>query len=241
MKKLFPLFAILVFSITAHAQDGEVYHSETLAIYRVSPHAWVHVTSMEAGEWGRVSANGLIAATAGEAVVFDTPPDEAVSRELIDWITDTLGCRIVAVVPTHYHLDNLGGLDAFHRRGIPSHANRATIEMAERLGLPVPRYGFDDLLELTVGDRRVYALYFGEGHTRDNIVGWFPSEKVLFGGCLVKEVGAGRGNLAEANPDAWPATVRLLRDEMSESRIVVPGHGLWGGMELLDYTIGLFE
>jgi hypothetical protein len=37
--------------------------------------------------------------------------------------------------------------------------------------------------------------FFGEGHTKDNVVAYFLSEKILFGGCLLKELEASKGYL----------------------------------------------
>ncbi len=70
---------------------------------------------------------------------------------------------------------------------------------------------------------------------------YIPGEKVLFGGCLIKEVGAGKGNLGDANTEEWPDTVRKIKQAYPEVKYVVPGHGKVGGLELLDYTIGRFE
>jgi metallo-beta-lactamase class B len=64
---------------------------------------------------------------------------------------------------------------------------------------------------------------------------------VIFGGCLIKEVGAGKGNLADANTIDWSNTVRKIRDEYPDVKRIVPGHGQPGGIELLDYTIKLFD
>ena len=63
----------------------------------------------------------------------------------------------------------------------------------------------------------------------------------MFGGCLVKEVGAGKGNLEDANVATWPKTIRMLKAKYPDVKIVVPGHGKAGGAELLDYTVKLFE
>jgi metallo-beta-lactamase class B len=46
-----------------------------------------------------------------------------------------------------------------------------------------------------------FAQYFGEGHTKDKVIRYFPEEKTIFDGCSIKESGAGKGNLAEANVD----------------------------------------
>jgi metallo-beta-lactamase class B len=83
--------------------------------------------------------------------------------------------------------------------------------------------------------------YFGEGHTKDNIVSYFPSEKVLFGGCLIKEVNASKGYLGDANISEWSGTVQSVKRKYGNAKIVLPGHGKPGGMELLDYTIELFK
>ena len=141
----------------------------------------------------------------------------------------------------HYHDDNLGGLDEFHKQGIVSYAYNRTIQVAKENNLPVPQHGFEQSIELKVGSKKVNVGFFGEGHTRDNIVGYFSSEDIMFGGCLIKEVGAGKGNLAEANADEWSETVRKVKEAYPKVKKIIPGHGKSGGIELLDYTIHLFE
>jgi metallo-beta-lactamase class B len=82
--------------------------------------------------------------------------------------------------------------------------------------------------------------FFGEGHTKDNVVGYFPDDKAVFGGCLIKEVGSGKGNLEDANVAEWSQTVSKVKQFYPEAKIVIPGHGETGGTELFDYTIKLF-
>ena len=64
---------------------------------------------------------------------------------------------------------------------------------------------------------------------------------MLFGGCLIKELGAGKGNLEDANVAAWPQTVATLQQAYPATRVLIPGHGKAGGLELSDYTIQLFK
>lgn len=66
------------------------------------------------------------------------------------------------------------------------------------------------------------------------------SFKVLFGGCLVKEVGAEKGNVADANVQEWPLTIAGIKEQHPDIKIVIPGHGKPGGITLLDYTATLF-
>ena len=83
--------------------------------------------------------------------------------------------------------------------------------------------------------------YFGQGHTLDNVVGYFPSENILFGGCLIKEIEATKGYLGDANVGDWSNTVLKIKKQYPNLKIVIPGHGAIGGSELLDYTIQLFQ
>ena len=81
----------------------------------------------------------------------------------------------------------------------------------------------------------------GEGHTRDNVVAYVPSDRVLFGGCLIKELGANEGYVGDANTEAWSETVARVKRNFPEVQTVIPGHGKIGNAELLDYTILMFE
>ena len=63
----------------------------------------------------------------------------------------------------------------------------------------------------------------------------------MFGGCLIKEVGVGKGNLEEANAEKWSETVTEVKKKYPNAKKIIPGHGKIGGIELLDYTIKLFE
>ena len=245
MKKLFLIFGFFTFFSYSSGKNVttviEGYKSETLIINQLSERVYQHISFLDVKAFGKVSCNGMIVANENEAVIFDTPIDDETSRELIEWVTQLLKCKIKAVVPTHYHDDNLGGLNEFHKRGISSHAYNKTIQIAKKNGLPVPQHGFDKYLELKVGNEKVHIEFFGEGHTCDNIVGYFPPDDILFGGCLIKEAGAGKGNLVEANPEAWSATVRKVKEKYPTVKKVIPGHGKSGGIELLDYTINLFD
>ena len=150
---------------------------------------------------------------------------------------NNLDCKIKAIIPTHFHEDCLGGLDAFHKHGIASYANNKTINLARSNNLAVPQKGFNNLLQLKVGNKKVLAEFFSEGHTKDNVIGYFPDEKVMFGGCLIKELGVGKGNLNDANVNEWSNTVAKLKIKYPDTKIVIPGHGKPGGTELLNYTI----
>ena len=88
----------------------------------------------------------------------------------------------------------------------------------------------------------IRCYYFGGGHSEDNIAVWIPSAKLLFAGCMVKEMAAqNAGNLSDAVPAAWPATLDSLLVRFPDARIVVPGHGTPGGPELIRHTQALLS
>jgi metallo-beta-lactamase class B len=196
---------------------------------------------LKTNDFGNVPCNGLIVKNRNEAIVFDTPTNDKSAEELIKWIKGTLQCNINAVIPTHFHNDCLGGLNAFHENKIPSYAYFKTIELAKENKVVIPQNSFSDSLTLKVGNKHIEAKYFGEGHTKDNVVGYFPAENVLFGGCLIKEINASKGYLGDANIAAWSGTVEKIKKEYPNVQLVVPGHGTHGNQKLLDYTIKLFK
>lgn len=218
-----------------------LYQTDNLIITQVSKSAFEHTSFLQTEDYGLVPGNGLVVRNNNQAIIFDTPADDKSAYELIKWVENTLHCKIVAVIATHFHSDCLGGLEAFHHKGIPSYAYFKTIELAKENNFVVPENSFKDSLVLKMGNQEITAKFFGEGHTKDNVVGYFPSENVMFGGCLIKEMNATKGYLHDANVDDWSATVGKIKKEYPHVKVVIPGHGKYGNGKLLDYTIKLFQ
>jgi len=219
----------------------KVYKSKQLIITQITQNTFVHTSYKQTDEFGYVPCNGLIVRKGTETIIFDTPTTDKTSAVLIKWIQEKLHCSIKAVIPTHFHDDCLGGLQAFDDNNIPSYANSKTVEYAKENKMAVPKNSFNDSLLLKLGDTYVTAIFFGEGHTRDNVVGYFPEDHVLFGGCLIKTMDASKGYLGDANVAAWSATVEKVKKAYPQVKFVVPGHGPYGDQKLLDYTIQLFR
>lgn len=241
------LTLVLLTSLTCSAQKRnsfkakEVLKSDSLIITQLSENTFEHTTYLKTNDFGNVPCNGLIVRDGSEVVIFDTPTSNTGSATLIFWVEGILHCKVNAIIPTHFHNDCLAGLSTFHEKNIPSYASFKTIELAKTNGYTVPQNGFADSLELTVGTEKIFVKFFGEGHTRDNVVGYFSKENVLFGGCLIKEIGASKGFLGDANVAAWSGTVEKIKQEYPNVKVVVPGHGEYGNKKLLDYTIRLFK
>lgn len=219
----------------------EVYKSDQLIVIQIAENAFQHISFLQTNDFGNVPCNGMVVRSSGETIVFDTPTNDKSAGELIAWIKDSLHCKINAVIPTHFHNDCLAGLKAFDENNIPSYANYKTIELAKQNNYRLPKNGFNDSLILKLGNENVTARFFGEGHSKDNVVGYYPAEHIMFGGCLIKELNATKGYLGDANTAAWPATVEKVKAAYPDVKLVVPGHGDYGNKKLLDYTIKLFR
>ncbi|GLU56402.1 beta-lactamase [Dyadobacter frigoris] len=242
----FIIFLFLTsFSAISQKRDAfkpkELYRSKELIITQITKNTFEHISFKQTNDFGNVPCNGLIVRDKNETIIFDTPINDKISEELIKWIKETLHCKINAVVPTHFHDDSAGGLKAFDDHGIPSYAYFKTIELTKENNFVVPKNSFADSLVLKVGDQQTITKFFGEGHTRDNVVGYFPAEDILFGGCLIRAANAGKGYVDDANVADWSGTVEKVKKRYPNVKIVVPGHGDYGNTELLDHTINLYK
>lgn len=242
---LFVIFSIAGLSAIAQKQTSfkakEVYKSSKLIITQVSENSFQHTSYLQTNDFGNVPCNGLIVRSSNEIIVFDTPTNDKSSEELIKWVTEKLNCKIKGIVATHFHDDCLGGLKAFHDHQIPSYAYWKTIAFAKENNFEVPKNSFKNRLILKVGKESTITQFFGEGHTRDNVVSYFMSEDIMFGGCLIKELNATKGFLGDANVADWSKTVENVKQRYPNVKIVIPGHGIYGDKGLLDYTINLFK
>lgn len=220
-----------------------VYQTENLIIKRLSNHVYEHISYLNTDDFGKVASNGMLVINENKGVVFDTPTEEKSSLEFINFVRDELNCELIALLPTHFHKDCIGGIAAFEKHSIPTYASNQTITLLKKNGqkFSKPINDFDNYIALNIGNKKVYAEYFGEGHTKDNIVGYFPDDEAVFGGCLIKELGASKGYLGDANIKVWSETVEKVKLKYPNAKIVIPGHGKSGETELFDYTIQLFK
>lgn len=241
MKKVLTVFILItVFASSSNAQmQAKTFSiSKDIEIIKISDNAYVHVSYTYSKQWGRLGSNGLIFINHGEAALFDTPMTESLTKELVRWITDTLKVRITMFVPNHWHADCIGGLAYLHKLGIKSYANVMTIRIAKENDLPAPSNGFKDSLTLSFGDKKIFCYYPGAAHSMDNIVVWIPSESILFAGCMVKEMDASNlGNTADGDLKEYPVTIKKVLNKFGNAKVVIPGHGKYGGIELIKHTL----
>lgn len=239
MKKItFTLMAILL-NYAAFAQQNfeKIKVSSDIELIKLSENAYLHVSYSIMPSFGRVASNGLIFTNGNKAFLFDTPANDSLTVILSAFLKNSLKVDIEGFVPNHWHSDCMGGLGYLKNLGIKSYANQKTIDIAQSKNLPIPAQGFKDSLTLQLGDKIVNCYYFGAGHSLDNIVVWIPSEKILFAGCMVKELRSqGLGNTVDGDVNEWPKTIEKIINKFPSAKIVIPGHGQFGGLDLLTHT-----
>ncbi|MGC6402314.1 MAG: subclass B1 metallo-beta-lactamase [Flavobacteriaceae bacterium] len=243
MLRTFFVYFLLHLLIPFRGWAQELYHSHELIINKISENAYQHISYLQTEDFGKVACNGVILKNDNEVIILDSPTNDKSSLELINWISQKWGAEIKAVVPTHFHEDCLGGLNEFSKQNIPTYVHYKTLALASEKDIQIPPKvkGFRNLLSLSLGEESVLVKFFGEGHTQDNVIGYFAKEQLLFGGCLIKGIGAKQGFTGDANLKEWATTVTRIKRAFPKLEKVVPGHGDLGGGELLDYTIELFK
>lgn len=240
---LISLLTIVLIAGKSHAQnlgDSLITINEDVSLVKVTDNVYIHRSMLQTESYGKVNCNGMLYIAGNEAGIVDTPADLPQTELLLSWLEEQQ-IQVISVTVNHFHADCLAGLAAFHRQNIPSYGNLQTQRLAMADSLIAPLYTFSDSMVLRVGQQEIISRFPGQAHTIDNTVIYVPSEKVLFGGCMMKALNASKGNLDDANVEAWSETIENVRLLFPDMEYVIPGHGRHGGTDLLDYTIEMFR
>jgi metallo-beta-lactamase class B len=157
--------------------------------------------------------------------VIDTSPDPEWSGGNGYW--KSIGAKILAIDVTAENLkDHWGSTVEACRKNHPDYPE---------LPLVLPTQTYSGEFELQAG--HVRAFYLGPSHTRADIFVYFPKEKVLDAGSILKEQ---LGNMAKADVREYPNTLHKLQDLHLDIRTIISGH--WSpvhGPELVDHYLQL--
>lgn len=185
-------------------------------------------------------------------LVIDTNTSADLARTVLADVRRLSSAPLLHVVNTHQHFDHTFGNGVFAAEGaelicherasetLPRHAEQVR-EQAARDAAEDPRYAgiaatevvvpgrtFSSVLGLDLGDRYVEAAHLGRGHTDGDVVLTVPDAGIVFAGDLVEESRArdavpGFGD--DCWPLEWPDTLDLVLGLVTDSTVVVPGHG----------------
>jgi metallo-beta-lactamase class B len=157
------------------------------------------------------------------------------------------------VIDTNDNLDRAGGNPYFKSIGAKIISTNLTRDLMQRDWDPMvanarKRYPEYPVIPLVLPDTTyprdfklqgggVRGIYLGPSHAPDDIFVYFPHEKILYGGCVLKEE---LGNLAFANLVEYPKTLRKLKKLNLGYTTIIAGH--WSpihGPELVDQYLQL--
>ncbi len=207
--------------------SSDLYYTEILdSVYLITHH------------FPQFGSNSLFIVLPGEqGVLIDTPHETTGTRALLAWIRSAFGDLQLTAINTGWHQDNLGGNEYLLSRKIPVYGSglTATLITDRRDELK------EMLLEQTVilDEQRYFESYkevnfLPPDHT-------FPIEEGLLG-CMILSMHHRRpGFIDHANMLEWPESVERVRERFPTCRWVIPGHGPYGDVELLQALVNPYD
>ncbi len=159
------------------------------------------------------------------------------------------------VVDTDFNPDRAGGNAYWKQRGVKVIATEKTAKLLKtdwggywakvrkiltdlpqtEDSLPTVTYPGDFMLQ----DAKVKAFFLGPTHMPDDIFVYFPDERVLYAGNILKEQ---PGNLASADLDAYMKSLEKLKALHLDIDSIISGH--WSpvhGPELIETYLGFLK
>jgi len=189
-----------------------------------------------------MSSNGLYFLTDKGAVMIDTPWDTTQFQPLLDSIEFKHKKKVVLCIATHSHEDRTGGLEYYKQKGIKTFATEQTDIICKERGEKRAEFLIFQDTVFAVGQYTFQTYFGGAGHTPDNIVIWFPKDKLLYGGCLVKSTDASDlGYLGDADTKQWSTTIQKIKQKFGQPSYVIPGHQNWTNKKSLNHTTTLLR
>lgn len=203
--------------------------SSDVYVAQIAHDLWVHTTIGRLPDGSPYAANGAILEEGNHSILFDVGWTPEQAETLLEWARIKLKHPVTAAYVTHFHNDRGGGIPALERRHIPVFATQATMDLARSSRQPVADHRIDVPSTPTSVAADALIFYPGAGHTKDNVVVYFPHDRVLFGGCFLKAANAaGIGNVADADVVAWPESIKKMQAAFPQAKSVIPGHGPMG-------------
>jgi metallo-beta-lactamase class B len=162
---------------------------------------------------------------------------------------------IEEVIDTNDNLDRAGGNAYFKSIGARIVSTTLTRDLMQRdwnvmvadARKSLPRYPALPLVtpdttypgDFTLQGGRIRGIYLGPSHAQDDIFVYFPDERILYAGCILKEQ---LGNLALADLTEYPKTLEKLKRLHLDYQTIIAGH--WSpihGPELVDEYLRLLR
>lgn len=238
-------FIALVYSLSLTSAFSQQAAKVTLFPKQVSSSVWYveGATALGSVENKNFISNAAFVVGSEGVIVIDALGSPVLADALIDAIQKITSKKIAAVIVTHYHADHIYGLQSFKKLGAKIIAHPAAREYLNsetaKQRLEVSRTELapwvDQLTLLVEADDwiaketnlklagiELLVKPVGPSHTPEDLVIYFPKEKILFTGDLLFR---GRLPFIGATADTKPWIEALSSFLSLNAAIAVPGHG----------------
>ena len=244
MKTILITFIVTLYSLYCFSTNktDTIIINENIRLIEIEKNFYIHESFTYSPQYGRFPSNGLLVIKNGKALMIDTPFTNEETKIIYDFLKENMQTTITNFIGGHYHADCIGGMEYLKSKGVHTILNDLTNTFCIEQNLPTPDKTFTKNYEFKFEDIELECRFFGGGHSADNIIVYFPNERILFGGCLIKEARARNiGNTNDAVLTEWAGTVEKTIKEYPDVEIVIPGHGAYGGANLLSHTINIIN
>lgn len=177
------------------------------------------------GNSGIITSDSLV-------IVVDTKQDEA-AKNFYEQVKQTAGNRPVLVVNTHIHPDHVGGNKYYTGSTILAGGNYTPEQWTKDNGKEsLPTEWLKDRKDIKMNDDTITIINFGKpAHTVSDVFVYSHKRKLLFGGDVILN----KQNaiiMGKADPDGFIEAMEYFQNTFPIEH-VVPGHGAFGGKEVI--------
>lgn len=213
-----------------------------IELNKINNSVWVH-TSYHEENGALKSSNGLLIVNDEGVVLVDTPWSVKQMESLDKLVKESFNADIKIAITTQTGKDRMGGTGYLIEKQVPIASLEIVAKAAREKGFTVPNKVINTETAVFVMDNIELEIYYpGPGPTTDNTVVWIDKYNLLFGGNMVKELGASSlEDSIESDLSSWAKAIEAIKERYKNIEIVVPGHGQWGDSRLLDYTLEMLE
>lgn len=233
MKSLF----LLLFLFVSITKNLVAQTDKKLLIEPLTGNFYVYTTYNTYQE-SKVRANGVYLVTKKGVVLFDTPWDTTQFQPLLDSIYSRHQKKVIMAFATHWHSDKTAGLAYYKQLGIKTYTTELTDSLSKVNNAKRAEFLLKQDTSFSVDAYRFETYYPGEGHTKDNIVIWFPKEKILLGGCLIKGAkDKNLGFLGDGNTNEYANTLLKVQRKFPNPKFIITTHSDWRDINSLKNSI----